>query len=198
MSQEKTKPQNEKVQEEKIKKAHHCDEECCDCQANNVDEPAMENNPEQKECAVSLAEYVRLKYQMAEVINKYNSLSHEFDNYRKRTKEEVKQAKIDGQTKAIEVILPALDAFKKAKDLITDKSSLSGVSMIEKSLMANLEKLGVKAINCKGKQFDPDFHNAVMLVEKEDVKSGTIVDEIEMGFTLSDKVVKYSQVIVSK
>ena len=194
MSEEKkVKPHNE-LKEEKHKK--NKPEEECACKKHQTKEECQEN--EQKDCAVSLAEYIKLKYQMAEVINKYNSLSHEFDNYRKRTKEETKQAKLDGQSKAIEAILPALDSFKKAKALITDKNSLSGINMIEKSLMANLEKLGVKPIVCVGEQFNPDYHNAVMLVEKDDVESGTIVDEIEMGFTLNDKVVKYSQVIVAK
>lgn len=194
MSEEKKVMPQDEVKEEKCKQNKH-DEECI-CQTHQTKEECQEN--EQKDCAVSLAEYIKLKYQMAEVINKYNSLSHEFDNYRKRTKEEIKQAKIDGQSKSIESILPALDAFKKAKALITDKSSLSGVAMIEKSLMTSLEKLGVKAIDSVGNQFDPDYHNAVMLVEKEGVESGTIVDEIEMGFMLNDKVVKYSQVIVAK
>ena len=111
MSEEKkVKPHNE-VKEEKHKKCRK--EEECACQTHQTKEECQEN--EQKDCAVSLAEYIKLKYQMAEVINKYNNLSHEFDNYRKRTKEETKQAKIDGQSKAIEAILPALDAFKKAR-----------------------------------------------------------------------------------
>lgn len=197
MSEEKMKKQTEEAVEEKKKKYHQCDDDSCECKTQNTKE-TNDDNVEQNDCAVSLAEYVKLKYQMAEVINKYNSLSHEFDNYRKRTKEESKQAKIDGQSKAIEAILPALDAFKKAKDLITDKSSLSGITLIEKSLMSSLGKLGVKPIESIGKEFDPDFHNAVMLVEKDGVKSGTIVDEIEMGFMLHDKVVKYSQVVVAK
>ena len=177
------KVKNQQTQEE-IKQNTKSQEESCEC--------------EQKECAVSIAEYVRLKYQMAEVINKYNSLSHEFDNYRKRTKEETKQAKIDGQVKAIEAVLPALDSFKKARDIIKDPNCLSGIALIEKSLLSSLEKLGVKPIECIGSAFDPEIHNAVMLVEKDGVKSGTIVDEIEMGFMLHDKVVKYSQVIVAK
>lgn len=166
-------------------------------------ETSFENNEDkleknEAETYVSVAEFVKLKYQLAEMINRYRQLEHEFDNYRARTKQEVKQAKTDGITKAIETILPALDSFKKAKALISDKSSLSGVSLIEKSLLNSLEKLNIKYIDCIGQEFNPDFHNAVMLVEDKTKKPNTVVDELEMGFTLNDKVIKYSQVIVSK
>ena len=164
-------------------------------------EEKKETKSEEKnihESCVSVTEFVKLKYQLAEMINRYKQLEHEFDNYRIRTKQEAKQAKTDGLTKAIESILPALDSFKKAKAIITDKSSLSGLSLIEKSLFGSLEKLNVKYIDCIGQEFNPDFHNAVMLVEDKTKKPNTVVDEIEMGFTLNDKVIKYSQVIVSK
>ena len=82
--------------------------------------------------------------------------------------------------------------------LITDKSSLSGINLIEKSLLTELEKLGVKPIKAKGEKFDPEYHNAVMLVENESIPSGTVVEEYETGYTLGDKVIKFSQVTVSK
>lgn len=164
-------------------------------------EQTKEAKPEEKnvhESCVSVTEFVKLKYQLAEMINRYKQLEHEFDNYRIRTKQEAKQAKTDGLTKAIETILPALDSFKKAKALITDKGSLSGVNLIEKSLLVSLEKLNIKYIDCIGQEFNPEFHNAVMLVEDNTKQPNTVVDEIEMGFTLDGKVIKYSQVIVSK
>ena len=164
-------------------------------------EQKKETKSEEKnvhESCVSVTEFVKLKYQLAEMINRYKQLEHEFDNYRARTKQEAKQAKTDGMTKAIETILPALDSFKKAKALISDTSSLSGIGLIEKSLLNSLEKLNIKYIDCVGQEFNPDFHNAVMLVEDKTKKPNTIVDELEMGFTLNDKVIKYSQVIVSK
>lgn len=164
-------------------------------------EEKKETKKEEKnvhESCVSVTEYVKLKYQLAEMINRYRQLEHEFEHYRVRSKQESKQAKTDGLTKAIETILPALDSFKKAKALITDKSSLSGIGLIEKSLLNSLEKLNIKYIDCIGQEFNPDFHNAVMLVEDKTKKPNTVVDELEMGFTLDDKVIKYSQVIVSK
>ena len=186
---------------------HHHHKHCCHNNKTDesekqeeINEPSEEKKSTQQESepAVSVAEFVKLKYQLAEIINRYKQLEREFDNYRVRTKQEAKQAKVDGMTKAVETILPALDSFKKAKALITDKSSLSGVGLIEKSLLNSLEKLNIKYIDCIGKEFDPELHNAVLLVEDNTKKSNTIVDELEMGFTLNDKVIKYSQVIVAK
>ncbi len=147
---------------------------------------------------VPMDEYVKLKYQLSDFVNRYKAYEHEFENYKKRTKEEIKNAKDEGIIKALETILPALDAFKKARKIITDKSSISGIALIEKNIFTQLEKLGVKKIECENKEFNTDFHNAVMLVEDEDKEPGTIVEEVEAGYTLNDKVIKYSQVIVSK
>jgi len=164
-------------------------------ESNKVDEEVQK---EEKIEVVSKAEYDKLKYQLANVINELKDTEKEFDNYRKRTREEIKQAKTDGMTKAIETLIPAIDSFKKARKIVSDKSCLSGISLIEKSMFAELEKLGVKKIQTKNKMFDHDLHNAIMTVEKEDLEPGTIVDEVEAGYTLNDKVIKYSQVVVSK
>ena len=163
-------------------------------------EEGENKNQEQKkqERCVSCEEYLKLKYQLADMINKYKQLDQEFENYRKRTREEIKQATINGTVKAIELILPALDSFKKAKQIVKDEKNLEGINLIEKSLMTALEKQGVKKIDCLGKPFNPDFHNAVATVEDKTKKAGTIIDEIEFGYTLNDKVIKYSQVVVSK
>jgi len=185
---------------------HHSNKNSENTESKKQDEPSKasevseeKTEPKQEaETFVSVAEFVKLKYQLAEMINRYKQQEHEFDNYRIRTKQEAKQTKVDGVIKAVETILPALDSFKKAKALITDKSSLSGVSLIEKNLLNSLEKLNIRYIDCIGKEFDPELHNAVMLVEDSTKKPNTIVDELEMGFTLDDKVIKYSQVIVSK
>lgn len=148
--------------------------------------------------SVSCEEYLKIKYQLADMINKYKQLDAEFENYRKRTREEIKQAKTDGLVKAVELLLPALDSFKKAKKVVKDEKNLEGINLIEKSLLQALEKHNVKRINCVGKQFNPDFHNAVAIVEDKTKKSGTIVDEIEYGYMLGDKVIKFSQVVVAK
>ncbi len=151
-----------------------------------------------KQDSIPTSEFIKLKYQFAEFINKHKEYETEFENYKRRTREEIKQAKEDGISRAVEAILPALDSFKKAKKIITDKSSLSGINLIEKSILSELEKLGVKRINCVGEQFNTDFHNAVMLVEDKSIASGTIIEELEAGYMMGEKVIKFCQVIVAK
>lgn len=190
MASEKEKDKKQQEEDMMEKETETCEEETKPCEE-------QEDKQEQVE-TVSMGDYIKLKYQFSEFVNRHKAYEHEFENYKKRTKEENKQAKDEGMLKGIKAIFPAIDSFKKARKIITDKSSLSGISLIEKSIFAELEKLGVKKIHCEGKKFDTDYHNAIALVEKEDVEPGMIVEEVEAGFTLNDKVIKYSQVIVSK
>ena len=147
---------------------------------------------------LSQEDYDGIKKQMAKVINDYKDLERDLENFRKRSREEVENAKSQGVIKALESIFPALDSFKKAKGIIKDEKSLEGVRLIEKSLMEALKKLGVKKIECVGKKFDPNLHNAVLSLDTKDVKSGYVVEEIEAGYEMEGKVVRFSQVVVAK
>ncbi len=168
-------------------------------QTEKTEQPQQEScSPKQKEdCCNIKEEFVKLKYQFSEFVNKYRDHEKEFENYKRRTKEEIKEAKEDGVAKAIKALIPALTTFKNAKKLITDEKSLSGIELIEKSILTEFEKLGVKKIECIDTPFDPSLHNAVMLVENPE-KSGLVVDEVEAGYVMGDKVIKFSQVIVAK
>ena len=161
------------------------------------EEQCATNQEKKCEC-VAKEEYIKLKYQFSEFMNKFKDYEKEFENYKRRTREEIKEAREEGIAKAIKAIIPALDTFKKARMIITDKSSLSGINLIEKNILTEFEKLGVKPIKCKGEKFDPELHNAVMLVEDPNVESGTIVEELESGYMYEDKVIKFSSVIVAK
>lgn len=161
-------------------------------------EKQKEQQKEEKNVVLSQEEFDGIKVQMAKVINDYKELEKDLENYRKRSREDIESARIDGIVKALNVILPALDTFKKAKKLIKDESSLSGVNMIEKSLFDSLGKLKVKKIECVGKKFDPSYHNAVLQVDDKRTKSGHVVEEIEAGYEMDGKVIRFSQVVVAK
>lgn len=152
----------------------------------------------QKKEFVCKDEFIKLKYQFSEFVNKYKEYEREFENYKRRTREEIVQAREEGVVKAVKALVPALDTFKKARLIVKDESSLNGINLIEKSIMAEFEKLGVKKIKAKGEKFDPEKHNAVLLVENSEVESGTIVEEFEAGYILGEKVIKFSQVSVAK
>ena len=157
-----------------------------------------EKKEEKKTVSLTTEEFDAIKLQMAKVINDEKELEKDFENYRKRSREEVEKSFADGQTKALETILPALDSFKKAKKMILDEASIEGVNLIEKSIMQALEKLGVKKIKAVGEKFNPELHNAILSVQDDKAKSGYIVEETESGYTLGNKVIKYSQVVVAK
>ncbi len=161
-------------------------------------EPENEAKEELKQVTLSQAEYDGIKLQMAKVINDYKDLERDLENYRKRSRQEIDSAKSDGMIKALETILPTLDTFKKAKKTIKDKNTLDGVNMIEKGVLEALKKLNVNKIECVGKKFDPNFHNAVLSISDANHKAGTVIEEIEAGYTLGDKVIKFSQVVVAK
>ena len=152
----------------------------------------------QKKEFVCKDEFIKLKYQFSEFVNKYKEYEREFENYKRRTREEITAAREEGVVKAVKALVPALDTFKKARLIVKDESSLNGINLIEKSIMAEFEKLGVKKIKAKGEKFDPEKHNAVLLVENSEVESGTIVEEYEAGYVLGEKVIKFSQVSVAK
>lgn len=152
----------------------------------------------QKKEFVCKDEFIKLKYQFSEFVNKYKEYEREFENYKRRTREEIVQAREEGVVKAVKALIPALDTFKKARLIVKDENSLNGINLIEKSIMAEFEKLGVKKIKAKGEKFDPEKHNAVLLVENSEVESGVIVEEFEAGYILGEKVIKFSQVSVAK
>ena len=121
----------------------------------------------------------------------------EFDNYRKRMQTALGEARNDGFMDAVEKFLPALDSFKMATDMITDKNTLMGIKFIEKGILDTLSKMGVEQIDTTGK-FDPIYHQAVDTDSTADVESGYIVKEMFKGFTYKGKVIRYSQVVVKK
>lgn len=125
------------------------------------------------------------------------SLRAEFDNFRKRTQEDISKAFKNGFNEAISEFLPALDSFKMATDMITDQNTLMGIQYIEKGILSTLEKMGVSVIDTTGK-FDPDFHQAIGSETKEGFESGYIIKECFKGFKMGDKIIRYAQVIVAK
>lgn len=125
----------------------------------------------------------------------------EFDNFRKRTEKE-KSAMFDlGAKNILEKVLPTVDNFERAlKSVPEDKECeafAQGMDMIYKQLLKNLEEVKVVAIDCVGKQFDPNLHNAVMHVEDENVGENTVVEEFQKGYTFKDSVLRHSVVKVA-
>ena len=125
----------------------------------------------------------------------------EFENYRKRTLKEKAELILNGGEKTIAAILPILDDFERA---IADKSEdpkaiKEGVQMIFNKFNKTLESLGVKKIETKDKDFDVDFHEAIAMVSgMGDDKKGKVIDCVQTGYTLNDKVIRHAKVAVGQ
>lgn len=155
-------------------------------------ESPKEDNPQEQ-----------LELKIEELNDKYLRLYSEFDNYRRRTSKE----RIDlGKTASAEVItdlLPVLDDFERAIKSAAETQDCEavkeGVNLIYNKFKGILEKKGVKAIDAIGQEFNTDFHEAITYIPApgEDLKN-KIVDEVEKGYLLGDKVIRYSKVIIGQ
>ena len=122
----------------------------------------------------------------------------EFDNFRKRTEKEKSSMYIIGAKEIVEKILPVVDNFERGLAQAKEGDAFAdGMKMIYKQLTTTLDELGVKPIEAVGKEFNPDFHNAVMHVEDEEVGENIVVEEFQKGYTYKDFVVRHSMVKVA-
>ncbi|WP_347477101.1 nucleotide exchange factor GrpE [Clostridium sp. Marseille-P299] len=124
----------------------------------------------------------------------------EFDNFRKRSEKEKSQMFEVGAKDIIEKILPVVDNFERGLSVVTEEEKSSafvqGIEKIYKQLLDVLEAAGVKTIEAVGKEFDPNFHNAVMHTEDEELGENIIAEEFLKGYMYRDSVVRHSMVKV--
>ena len=131
---------------------------------------------------------------------KYQRLLAEFDNARARNEKENSKMFDIGAKDTLEKLLPVVDNFERALDSIPEdqKNSFSeGVEMIYKQLMDTLANIGVVPMDAVGKQFDPDYHNAVIHVEDEELGENVVAEEMQKGYMYKDQVLRHSMVKVA-
>ena len=139
--------------------------------------------------------------EIAELKDKYLRTLAEFDNYKKRTLKEKAELMLNGGEKTVKAVLPVLDDFERAlKDKSDDPKAIKdGVTMIFNKFVKTLESLGVKKIDTTDKDFDTDFHEAVAMVPgMGDDKKGKVIDCVQTGYTLNDKVIRHAKVAVGQ
>ena len=142
------------------------------------------------------------KEKIAELEDRVKRQMAEFENFRKRTDKE-KQAMFEtGARSVIEKILPVVDNFERGFATVEKEDEedafVGGMRMVYKQMMTELENIGVKPIEAVGKEFDPNFHNAVMQVASEEYESGIVAQEFIKGYTYRDSVVRHSMVVVAE
>lgn len=125
----------------------------------------------------------------------------EFENFRNRTEKEKSRMYEFGARDVIEKMLPVVDNFERGLAAIPEAEKggpvASGMEMIYKQMMTTLEGLGVTPIDALNKPFDPNFHNAVMHVEDEEIEESTVVEEFQKGYIYKEHVIRYSMVKVA-
>lgn len=138
--------------------------------------------------------------QIEELNDKIRRQMAEFDNFRKRTEREKSQMYEIGAKSIVEKILPVVDNFERGLSAVPEEGRedpfVQGMDKIYKQLMTELESAGVTPIEAVGKEFNPDFHNAVMQVESEEYESGVVAQELQKGYMYRESVVRHSMVAV--
>ena len=140
---------------------------------------------------------------IASLEDKYLRQAAEFDNYRKRTIKEKAELIKNGGERAIESILPVLDDFERAiQNMSKDENAaemLTGVELIYNKFIGILKQNGLQKIETEGADFDTDFHEAIALVPTPDeALKGKVLDCVQTGYTLNDKVIRHAKVAVGQ
>ena len=177
---------------------------------NEQEEVATDQNEVREEENASMSneeklaqELEKAQHMLEEQKDKYLRLSAEFDNYRKRTMKEKAELILNGAEKSISSILPIVDDFERALKNIetaTDVAAVrEGVELIYNKFMKVLEQNGVKVIETQEKELDTDFHEAIAVIPAptENLK-GKILDCVQTGYTLNDKVIRHAKVVVGE
>ena len=191
-------PKEKKVKEEELnveETLNNAEEQPQDEQAENA---APMTHEEELEKELETAQET-----IEEQKDKYLRLSAEFDNYRKRTMKEKAELILNGGEKSLGSILPVVDDFERAiktMETATDVNAVKeGVELIYNKFMAVLAQNGVKVIETKDQPLDTDFHEAIAVIPApSEAQKGKILDCVQTGYTLNDKVLRHAKVVVGE
>ena len=191
-------PKEKKVKEEELnveETLHNAEEQPKDEQAENA-VPMTHEEELEKELETA-------QETIEEQKDKYLRLSAEFDNYRKRTMKEKAELILNGGEKSLSSILPVVDDFERAiktMETATDVQAVKeGVELIYNKFMATLAQNGVKVIETKDQPLNTDYHEAIAVIPApSEAQKGKILDCVQTGYTLNDKVLRHAKVVVGE
>ena len=171
--------------------------------AENADAEASEADSEDPDKKKSFFKKKKDKKdeQIEELTDKVKRQMAEFDNFRKRTEKEKSQMFDMGAKTIVEKVLPVIDNFERGLAAVPEDKKedafVVGMDKIYKQFLTTLEEAGVKPIEAVGQEFDPNFHNAVMHVEDEELGENIVAEELQKGYMYRDAVVRHSMVKVA-
>ncbi len=194
--------------EEEILKNEEAENQQQEAETQTEETNSAENAGEEKETEISEEEKIakeleETKQAFEDYKDKYLRLSAEFDNYRKRTMKEKAELIKNGGEKAISAILPILDDLERALQNMQKaddvKAMYEGIDLIHQKFLKNLGHEGLEKMNPVGEAFDTDFHEAIALVPApEEAQKGKVLDCVQTGYKLNDKVIRHAKVVVAQ
>lgn len=196
-----TQNQNEEIKKEQT--SVNQTEEIKEEPLNQVEEEKIEEKGEEEinEMEKLQNEINQLKEEVNQWKDKFLRKMAEFDNYKKRVEQDQIQLIKFANEKLIKDLLPVIDDFERtltfSKDELKNNSILQGVEMVYNKLMKILSDYGLKKIDALNQPFDFNYHEALLQVPKDGVEPLTVIEEVEKGYILNDKVIRHSKVIVS-
>lgn len=189
--------ENEVLKEQQAKASEQAEAQAQNAQ--HAEEGSEEPTPEQK----LEKELEEAKKTIEEQKDKYLRLSAEFDNYRKRTMKEKAELIKNGGEKAISAILPILDDLERALQNMQKaddvKAMYEGIDLISQKFHKVLSQEGLQKMDPVGETFDTDYHEAIALVPAPDeAQKGKVLDCVQTGYKLNDKVIRHAKVVVAQ
>ena len=158
--------------------------------------PAAE---EKEQVTPSASEVDQLRAERDSLLDRLARMQADFENARKRAAKEQQEYRDYALVDAIKTLIPVLDSFQRALQTSPEKSEFhAGVELIHKQLQDALAKIGVSPVAAKGEQFDPRYHEAIEMVDTEDFEDHQVLEELQRGYKLKDRLLRPAMVRVAR
>ena len=193
--------EEKKVSDESIVEEAKADSQEAAQPEEKAEEAKETKTKKKKKSAAALEiELKKSEEKAAEMTDKYQRLMAEFENARKRNAKEQSHMYDVGAKEVLAKLLPVVDNFERGLDALSEEEKegafAQGFIKIYQQLIASLEEIGVKPMDAVGKEFNPDFHNAVMHEENEEMGENLVSEEFQKGYMYKDDVLRHSMVKV--
>ncbi len=173
--------------------------------AETVEETEIKTKDAKKQLKAVKAELEKIKKEseelsarLAEANDKHLRLAAEYENFRKRSQREREGVYADAYFDAIKALLPTIDNLERASQYTDPEKLADGMKLILSSVPETLKSLGVESFGDAGDAFDPNIHNAVMMVSAPEAEAGTVVNVLQRGYKRGEKVLRYAMVTVAE
>lgn len=201
-TEQENQPTDEKQNEDaENEKDYDSDEEDLTADSSDQEQEEIDDDQEKVNIAELKEKIEKLSEEKEEIFERMLRIQAEYENYKKRTeKERIKERKYKAEDLAKE-LLPVLDNFERAlqtEQTEETKGIMEGITMVYNQLLDAMKSQGIEAIEAEGKPFDPNFHHAVMQTEDENEASNIVIEELQKGYILNDRVIRPSMVKVNK